>query len=445
MFQNNAFHVIPVSDCPPLTVSVCGSKSITNRALLLAALSDGTCVLENFLFSEDSRALLDAFCTLGVDISANEEKREVTVKGCSGVFPNSSTVLNVHKAGTAARFLTALLAFTEGSFELTCDEQMKKRPMLPLFQALRENGFQINETEQAGFLPAHFTNSKRSSPDPISFEICVDKSSQFLSALLLTGGLLPGGLTVTVTGNRRALSYVTMTEQLLTAFSLPFQKYYDEYQRLTYRILPVNKRPAVRYRIEPDLSGACYFYAAAPLLGTSVTVKGVHPNSCQGDYRFISVLESLGCKITDTPDGICVSGPASRHYPGADLSMEDFSDQSLTMAVLALFADSPTHIRNISHIRGQECDRMAALCNEITRLGGKICEDEDKTGLIITPAPLKGTVIQTYEDHRMAMAFSLAGLRVPGVIIANPLCCKKTFENYFELFSECFESIRTVV
>jgi 3-phosphoshikimate 1-carboxyvinyltransferase len=225
---------------------------------------------------------------------------------------------------------------------------------------------------------------------------------------------------------------------MMKEFGIKAELVSSEPGKTTYHIPGGTSYKSQTYFIEPDVSGACYFYAAAVLLGTSVTVTGVHPDSMQGDLRFIQALERLGCTLSDTPEGICITGPADGHYPGLDITMSDFSDQTMTMAVLALFADSPTHIRGVGHIRGQECDRMAATITEIRRLGGNAREDEDGTGLIITPVPLHGATIETYDDHRMAMAFALTGLRVPDVKISNPSCCKKTFENYFELFSRYF-------
>jgi len=254
----------------------------------------------------------------------------------------------------------------------------------------------------------------------------------------MTGVLLTEGLTVTATGSRTAMSYVHITERMMKEFGITPVLSSKNGTGTTYRIPGGVSYKRRTYDIEPDLSGACYFYAAAALLGTAVTVSGVHKDSMQGDLRFILALEQLGCTVTDTPEGICVTGPANGHYPGLDITMSDFSDQTMTMAVLALFADSPTHIRGIGHIRAQECDRMTATITEITRLGGNAKVDEDGTGIIITPTPLHGARIETYDDHRMAMSFSLVGLKVDGVVIDNPSCCKKTFENYFELFSHYF-------
>ncbi len=436
--SSDYYKVTPVTQQTPITVTVPGSKSITNRAMLLAALSDGVCTLRNALFSSDSRALLAALQALGIPCSSDETTKEIRLTGCNGTLPNSSATVNAMSAGTAARFLTALLAFSDGTYILDASEQMKKRPMAPLIDALRSIGISVTALEHEGHLPLQIQGGQNQVSGTPQLSVSIDKSSQFLSALMMTGVLLPDGLTVTAVGSRTAMSYVHITERMMKEFGITPIPVSEQGSGTSYRIPGGVSYRSQTYDIEPDLSGACYFYAAAALLGTSVTVTGVHKDSMQGDLRFILALEQLGCTVTDTPEGICVTGPTGGHYPGLDITMSDFSDQTMTMAVLALFADSPTHIRGVGHIRAQECDRMTATITEIRRLGGEAREDEDGTGIIITPAPLHGARIETYDDHRMAMAFSLVGLRVDGVEIDNPSCCKKTFENYFELFTTCF-------
>ncbi len=436
--SSDCYKVTPIKEIAPFTVTVPGSKSITNRALLLAALSDGACTLKNALFSSDSRALITALQDLGIECSADETTKDIKVTGCKGSLPNKTATVYAASAGTAARFLTALLAFCDGTYILDASEQMKKRPMAPLIDALRSIGVSVTALEEEGHLPLRIEGGAGRLPSAPELSVSIDRSSQFLSALMLTGILLPEGLTVTAVGSRTAMSYVAITERMMKEFGVAPVRSAKEDSGTVYRIPGNVSYKSQTYDIEPDLSGACYFYAAAALLGTSVTVTGVHKTSMQGDLRFILALEQLGCTVTDTPEGIRVTGPEGGHYPGLDITMSDFSDQTMTMAVLALFADSPTHIRSVEHIRSQECDRMTATLTEIRRLGGDARVDDDGTGLIINPVPLHGARIQTYDDHRMAMAFSLAGLRVDGVEIDNPSCCKKTFENYFELFTKCF-------
>lgn len=436
--SSDYYKVTPVSEPKSFSVTVPGSKSITNRAMLLAALSNGECLLKNALFSSDSRALLAALQALGIDASADEDTKEIKITGCHGNLPNKTATVYAASAGTAARFLTALLAFSDGTYVLDASEQMKKRPMAPLIDALRSIGISVTALEEEGHLPLRIQGGRTLLTNAPELTVSIDRSSQFLSALMMTGVLLSEGLTVTPVGSRTAMSYVHITERMMKEFGISPLLSSNEGTGSTYRIPGGVSYQSQTYNIEPDLSGACYFYAAAALLGISVTVTGVHKDSMQGDLRFVLALEQLGCTVTDTPEGICVTGPADGHYPGLDITMSDFSDQTMTMAVLALFADTPTHIRGVGHIRAQECDRMEATLTEIKRLGGDARVDDDGTGIIITPVPLHGARIETYDDHRMAMAFSLVGLRVNGVEIGNPSCCKKTFENYFELFTNFF-------
>lgn len=436
--NTDCYQVTPVKQINPFTVTVPGSKSITNRAMLLAAMSDGDCLLKNALFSADSRALLAALKGLGIACSEDEMTKEIRITGCGGNLPNKSATVNAMSAGTAARFLTALFAFSDGTYTLDASEQMKKRPMAPLIDALTSIGITVTPLEEEGHLPLRISGNRSYLTSTPALTVSIDRSSQFLSALMMTGALLPQGLTVTAVGARTAMSYVHITERMMKEFGIAPTLVSSELGKTTYHIPGGSSYQSQTYAIEPDISGACYFYAVAVLLGTSVTVTGVHLDSMQGDLRFIKALEQLGCTLTDTTDGICITGPADGHYPGLDITMSDFSDQTMTMAVLALFADSPTHIRGVEHIRGQECDRMTATITEIRRMGGDAREDEDGTGILITPAPLHGATIETYDDHRMAMAFALAGLRIPDITISNPSCCKKTFENYFELFSRYF-------
>ena len=439
---SESIQITPAKQVQPFTVTVPGSKSITNRALLLAALSDGECLLKNALFSADSRALIAALQALGIDCTADEVTKEIRLTGCSGSLPKKEATVNAVSAGTAARFLTALFAFSDGTYVLDASEQMKKRPMAPLIDALRALGISVTALEKEGHLPLRIEGGKNKLSSAPELTVSIDQSSQFLSALMMTGVLLPDGLTVTPAGSRTAMSYVHITERMMKDFGITPLLSSKEDGGTTYRIPGGFTYRSQVYDIEPDLSGACYFYAAAVLLGTTVTVTGVHKTSMQGDLRFILALEQMGCTVTDTPEGIQVTGPKDGHYPGLDITMSDFSDQTMTMAVLALFADSPTHIRGVGHIRAQECDRMAATVTEINRLGGDARIDEDGTGILITPVPLHGASIETYDDHRMAMSFALAGLRTEGVEISNPSCCKKTFENYFDLFTHCFSQQR---
>lgn len=406
-------------------IEVPGSKSITNRALMLAALSNGVCTLKGVLFSDDSRAFISCLIELGFEVKVNEELKSVSVHGLGGVIPNRNAKINVRSAGTAARFLTAMLAFAGGNYVLESSEQMKKRPMMPLIELLRSIGVTVNCLEEEGHFPFEI-HSDGIHSNELTMDTTV--SSQFVSALLMSGVMLPEGLKLRMSGSRTEGAYIKLTLSMMKQFGIQVIKKDKELYIPSNSSFEINS-----YEIEPDVSGACYFYAMSALLGISVVVKNVHLNSIQGDIKFLEVLKQLGCSIEETDKGICVSGTKAGTYPGLVVDMNDFSDQTMTLAAISPFASSKTVIKNISHIRFQETDRINAIIQELTRLGIK-CEDSDEyKGIIIYPGNITPGEVETYDDHRMAMAFTLIGLRVPGITIKNYKCCKKTFENYFDI------------
>lgn len=421
------YQVQTVKNVKPMVVEVPGSKSITNRALMLAALSNGPCLLKGVLFSDDSRAFLKCLQSLGFQVEINEDKKEVLIYGLAGEIPNRNAEIHVQSAGTAARFLTVMLAFAGGNYRLNSSEQMKKRPMEPLLSVLKSIGVTIHFLEKEGHFPFEIQSQKLS---PKEIHINTDISSQFASALLMSAVLLEDGLTLIMEGSRTEGSYIKITLEMMKQFGISYTK-----EDNVCHVPKNNTFSLASYVIEPDLSGACYFYAMAPLLKTNVTVKNVFAHSLQGDIQFLSVLEQLGCKLHHLPEGIMVEG-TKEDYPGITLSMKDFSDQTMTMAVIAAFATSKTCIQNVSHIRFQESNRMEAICNELHKLGIRCEIGNDFEDITIYPGPMGSAVIETYEDHRMAMAFALVGLLVEGVAIKNPACCSKTFENYFELLEQ---------
>ncbi len=404
-----------------IRVFVPGSKSITNRALLIAALTDGTTKLKGVLFSDDSRHFIQALIDLGFDVNVNEKAKEVAIKGLGGAIPKSEARVYVGSAGTAARFLTAYLALSEGRFIIDASEQMKKRPMKPLFEALISMGANIEYLEKEGCLPI-VTGGNKGLKNRIDLDI--SKSSQFLSALLMTGMLIKGGITINVTSEKKTGSYIDITRKMMASFGKLVEFSNGEYY--------VSDRAytGVEYRIEPDVSAACYFYAMAATNAGTALVKNVHFDSMQGDIRFIKLLEDMGCVAEDTREGILVTGPADKKLKGVDVDMNNFSDQALTLASIAPFVEGEVSIRNVGHLRGQECDRLKAMATELTKMGISCIEGEDF--ITIQGGKVKPARIETYEDHRVAMAFTVTGLSAEGIIIDNPMCCKKTFEEYFE-------------
>ena len=432
------YRVEPFGGPVDIDVRVPGSKSITNRALLLAALSDGDCILRGCGFSEDSRVFIGALQSLGFDVQTGET---VVIRGGSGRLPNEKAEVYVGSAGTAARFLTALMGLSDGIYEVTSSEQMKARPMRPLMEALETLGARFAFSEKSYAFPftvegaGHGGAVREESPEvPLN----IDASSQFLSALLLCAPMVLGGFSVRLTGTREAMSYVRITERMMRDFG--YTGLQGDGREVPVRISPGASYSARDYTIEPDVSAACYFYAMAAANGGRARVRGVTRENSQGDMRFLDVLERMGCTIGTASDGdILVSRNPEQPLHGLEIDMSDFSDQTMTLAAIAPFADGPTTIRGVGHIRRQESDRIRGLVTELTRLNVTCEEYED--GLTVYPFDegherTDPVLVRTYEDHRMAMALAVTGTRMPGVIIDDPSCCRKTFETYFDILSE---------
>lgn len=414
-----------------IKVTVPGSKSITNRALLLATLAKGESLLSGALFSEDATYFQKCIQDLGFDTKIDEAAKTVQVTGLGGEVPKKEASVYVGSAGTAARFLAAYLGISQGTYHMNSSEQMKKRPMAPLLTCLEELGCKIAFEEKEGFFP--FTlRSGGFCKNAITINI--DHSSQFLSALLIAGVLSEEDLHIRVEGSH-GMSYIQMTCRMMEQFGVKVLQ-----PSPTEFVIPAGQTyQAMDYAIEPDLSAACYFYAMCPLLQIPVLVNGVHEGSLQGDLAFVKAMTQLGCGYEDTPEGILLTPPATKEFPGVDIDMGAFSDQAITLSAIAPFASSPTTIRGISHIRLQESDRIHGIVTELKKAGIR-CE-ETKDSITIFPGTPQGAAIDTYDDHRMAMGFSLLGLRTPGIVINDPGCCKKTFADYFETLEQVLQDI----
>ncbi len=373
--------------------------------------------------SADTRAFLDCLLALGIDVTQSE--RGLLVRGCGGKIPNQTAAIHVQSAGTAARFLTVSLGLLGGEYTLYSSEQMAKRPMEEAIALLRGAGVTVECLGEENKFPFTIKSKGISCRE---FTVNTDKSTQYASATLLTAGFLGEPLTLTLTGNRTRGSYLEITLKMLADFGIPFSR---EGDRIT--VLPQTQAPTV-YAVEPDISGACYFYALSLLLRREVLVRGVRLDSMQGDMKLLSLLEERGVCLTQTAEGVVADGSGVESFEGFCLDMQDFSDQTLTVSALACFATSPSVLSNVAHIRLQECDRIRAIVENINALGGKAVENAD--GVTVIPTPLAGGVVNTFDDHRVAMAFALVGLKTGSVQIQNPDCCKKTFENFFEILDD---------
>ena len=397
-----------------------GSKSITNRALVCAALAEGTSTLRGALDSEDTRVMIAALGELGIAVAAQEAGRTLVIKGAGGRIPAVEAALFCANSGTTIRFLTALVTLGRGTFRLDGIERMRQRPIADLLDALNQLGAHAR-SEAGNGCPPVFVHAN-GLPGGIA-TVRGDISSQFLSALLMVAPAAASPVELRIDGPLVSQPYVQMTCAVMRTFGINIPP--SDQFRLFQIASPTSYR-ACDFAIEPDETAASYFWAAAAITGGEVTVDGLSAESLQGDVAFVDCLEAMGCEVRRDADSITVVG---HPLVGVDIDMNAISDTVPTLAVVALYADGPTTIRNIGHVRHKETDRIAALATELRKLGATV--DERADGLTIAPGRLQGAAIDTYDDHRMAMSFALAGLRQGGVRINNPRCTEKTYPNYF--------------
>ena len=395
-----------------------GSKSISNRALVVAALADGTSRLAGLLDSRDTEVMVDSLRRLGIPVQHDRQSSIADVEGGSGQIPASSADLWLENSGTSLRFLSAVCALGQGSFRLDGNDRMRERPIADLVDALRQLGVAVT-CETDGRCPPVVLKSE-GIPGGTT-EVSGETSSQYLSALLMIAPGCDGPVTINIRGRLVSSPYIDMTLGVMKAFGVTV----DRDGPGAFHIKPRPYR-AREYAIEPDASAASYFLAAAAITEGTVTIEGLGRDSMQGDVKFADVLEQMGCRVTWDTAAVTVQGGPLR---GVDVDMNEISDTAQTLAAVAVFADGRTRIRNISHVRHKETDRIAAVVTELKRLG--IAAEEHEDGLTISPGTPTPAVVQTYDDHRMAMSFALIGLRVPGIEIADPDCTAKTYPGFF--------------
>lgn len=423
--------IAPVTHALNTTVRVPGSKSLTNRALLIASLARGTTRLTNALISDDSRYFAGALQKLGFEVALDLERAGITVTGLGGAIPAGRAELFIGNAGTAARFLSAFLTLGQGEFILDGDERMRERPIGDLISALTQLGAKLqsaNGCPPVRIVASGLPGGKATATGNVS--------SQFLSALLMVAPYAKSSIEIETTTELNSKPYVDMTLAVMRDFGVEVRRsgYKSFAVPLAHYRLPDYQSPdhqsPFTYPIESDASAASYFFAAPAILGGAVRVENISRRSRQGDVGFLDVLQRMGCSITEGGSYLEVKGAST--LTGVDVDMRDISDTAQTLAAIAPFASTPTRIRGIGFARAKETDRVSATCAELRRLGVQVEEYQD--GMTIYPCDeIRPALIQTYNDHRMAMSFSLIGLRVPGVTIENPACVSKTFPNFFEV------------
>jgi 3-phosphoshikimate 1-carboxyvinyltransferase len=401
------------------TVRPPGSKSLTNRALIVAALAEGRTLLTGVLDSQDTQVMVESLRRLGIQLEHDPAAATITIGGCRGMPPAKTAELFLENSGTSMRFLTALCCLGRGMYRLDGNERMRARPIGDLTAALAALRARVRCEFDNGCPPVIVEGS-----GIIGGRVQVggETSSQFLSALLMAAPAAFEPVTIEVAGALVSEPYAAMTVKVCEAFGVSI----ESPKAGVYRLRP-QRYQARQYAIEPDASAASYFFAAAAVTGGEVKVPGLSRGALQGDVAFVEVLEQMGCTVQSEADCLTVTGGALR---GVDVEMNAISDTAQTLAAIAPFAKGPTRIRNVAHIRHKETDRIAALAAELKRIGQKVEEFPD--GLKITPAKIKPATIETYDDHRMAMSFAVTGLKAAGIAISNPECTGKTYPRFFE-------------
>ncbi len=406
-------HINVEIDVPP-------SKSYTNRALIAASLADGPTTMLYPSASDDSMVLIKALREFGVTITEGDDSLEIT--GTGGKPRPPSKTIHIGNAGTAMRFLTTFASLTEGETTITGDEQMLRRPVGDLLDALKLAG--VKSSSNNGYPPVtvyggHFTGGRVLINGTIS--------SQFISSLLLSAPYAKQPVHIKVQGQVSSLPYVDMSLYVMRLFGAEV----TAMDPSTYLVSNKQRYIGQTFHIEADASSATYFFSAAAITGGRVVVKNLSPDSLQGDIQFIDILSEMGCKVARHPESIEVEG--GKLY-GTDIDMNALPDCVPALAIVAAFAQGPTNISNIRHLQYKESNRMSALSTELSKIGAEVELHED--GLTIHPRPLHGSVIETYNDHRMAMSFAIAGLRIKDMVITNPSCVTKSFPDFWDEFAK---------
>lgn len=403
-------------------VHVPGSKSLTARALVAAGLASGRTVLEGALRCEDSEYLSRALVELGIRVERAGDS--IRIDGGGGRFPREEADLFLGNAGTAMRFLTAVLAAAGGRYRLDGTDRMRERPIGELVDALRALGATV--ACRGGFPPVEIGSGGLAGG---RVSLAGETSSQFITGLLMAAPLARSPVEIAIAGKAVSRPYLDLTEAVLEAFGIAFEKPAPD----VWRIAPCGYR-ARTYAIEGDASSASYLLGAAAIAGGRVRVDGLGGETRQGDARFLDCIEAMGCRVARGSDHLEAEGPVRR---GIEIDAGAIPDVVPTIAAVALFAGGATTIRNVAHLRHKESDRIASVATELSKLGGRVEALAD--GLRIEPGPLRGATIDPWGDHRIAMSCAIAGLRVPGVSIRDPHVVEKSFPGFFEVLRDLRE------
>ena len=403
-----------------------GSKSMIARAMVFAALSDGKCVISNAFLGEDGRVMLNALRDLGFQVYYNAAMKVVRVYGKGGDIPKKEATVYAGSAGTAARFLTAMLAFSDGIFTVNASPQLCHRPMAGLISALKNLGIKVKCLGREGHLPIRIFGKRPKAGMPIKVSVDALESTQFVSGLLMALGCLPNESTISVM-NKTHNSYIDMTVKMARRFGCDIETADN-----VYKVKGLGAYSFTDIEAEPDVSAACYFYAIPMLLKGKATVSGITGNSIQGDMQFLSLMEQMGAKIVTEENGeISLENSAESMLEGnITVDMSDFSDQVSTVSVIASLRRGSTRLTNIGHIKKQESNRVLVVCENLEKCGIKCSRGKDY--IVIEGGTPKGAVIDPHRDHRMAMSFAILGLITGDMRIKDYTCVDKTFPGFFD-------------
>ncbi|MDI6796644.1 MAG: 3-phosphoshikimate 1-carboxyvinyltransferase [Desulfatibacillaceae bacterium] len=414
----------PISQKPG-PVKVPGSKSLTHRMLVAAALAEGKSSIANALQSQDTKLTAQGLACLGAGIRQNGHG-VLEVSGVAGKPAAWAEPVFLNNSGTSMRFLTAVAALGRGAYTLAGAARMHERPINDLVNALRSLGVPARAMSPGGCPPVMVQGSKITKN---SVAVNCSVSSQFLSALLLIGPCTPKGLSITVEGDLVSRPYVDLTLDVMEKFGAKIDR--QGYER--FSVSGGHSYQPGEYTVETDASNASYFFAAGAVSGIPVTVANISRQSLQGDIRFLAVLEKMGAAVSESEQGVTVCG---KDLTGVTVDMGDMPDMVPTLAVVAAFAKGETRISNVAHLRAKESDRLDAVATELSRMGISVYAGKDE--LVITGGTPQKASIRTYEDHRMAMSFAVAGLKVPGLVITEAFCVEKSFPDFWDVWEKLY-------
>ena len=405
-------------------ITVPGSKSYSHRILIASALSDGVCHIKNCLKSEDTRFTMRVLKQMGVPLDDSGET--IVVHGRAGKFSPCDPPLFVGNSGTSMRLLTAVAGLGRGTYTLMGTDRMHERPINDLLDGLTQLGISANSVNANGCPPVEVQGGTGAGG---TVRLRCGKSSQFLSAILLIAPYLPQGAKIHIIEGPVSKPYIDMTLAVMTQFGVPTDR--EEYR--FYHVPPGKTYRSGTYTVESDASQAGYFWASAAITGADIKVKGINRNSAQGDVRIVSLLESMGCRSIQEADGIrIIGGPLTAIHT----DMADIPDMVPTLAVVAAFARGTTVISNVAHLKDKESNRLAAVVQELNKMGvTAACTDD---GMTISGGTPHGAAIETYHDHRLAMSFAMAGLVTPGIDIQDPMCVEKSFPDFWNVFERLY-------